>query len=108
MPSQGVELTSQLVLLTGFGSPPAPVKEKLSPVAKDLAMGHWILRAVERGEVRDLSEAARRLGVSQARVSMLVSLTFLAPNLQEGILSGCSWSLGLNIHHLLPVARLLQ
>jgi hypothetical protein len=62
------------------------------------------VRAVEVGEVRDFSEAARRMGVSQARVSMVVSLTFLAPELQARVLL----EMGRRISHkrLLRLARL--
>jgi len=59
---------------------------------------------MEAGEVRDFSEAARRMGVSQARVSMVVGLTFLAPEIQARVLLG----IGQRISHkrLLRLARL--
>ncbi|MBI4911624.1 MAG: hypothetical protein HY823_02705 [Acidobacteria bacterium] len=60
-----------------------PKPEKVSAAARALALGHRIVKAVETGEVRDFSDAARRMGISQPRVSMLVGLTFLAPELQE-------------------------
>lgn len=43
-------------------------------------------QALETGEVRNAKELAARLGVSQPRVSMILSLLFLAPDLQEEIL----------------------
>lgn len=68
------------------GVPPHP--NRVLPMARCLALGHRIVRAVESGEVRDFSEAAKRMGVSRPRVSMLVALTFLYPRLQEAILAG--------------------
>ena len=85
--------------------PPPPKPTIVPQAAKDLALGHRIVRAVESGEVRDYSEAARRLGVSQARVSQLVAITFLAPDLQEEILMTRGLLSKFNIHHLLLAAR---
>lgn len=74
---------------------PPIAPEKVCSAARALALGHRIVRAVETGEVRDFSEVARRMGVSQPRVSMLVALTFLAPQIQDEILlnakSGMKW-----------------
>ena len=83
--------------------PPQAIHEP-SPSARTLALAHRIVRAVEQGEVRDFSEAARRLGVSQARVSMVVTLTFLAPEVQAAVLLGN----GRRISHkrLLTLARM--
>ena len=55
-------------------------------VALMLALAHTIQRAIDRGEVRDQAEAARRLGVTPARVSQLLDLTLLAPAIQEAAL----------------------
>jgi len=66
--------------------PPPPVR--VIPSAKTLALAYRIIQAVERGEVRDFSDAAIRMGVSQARVSMVVTLTFLAPEIQAKVLLG--------------------
>lgn len=84
---------------------PPPLPEKVCSAARALALGHRIVRAVETGEVRDFSEVARRMGVSQPRVSMLVALTFLAPDLQAMILCPREGDGYLNIHHLLISAR---
>lgn len=79
---------------------------KPCPGALSLALGHRILQTVENREVFDFTELARRMNVSQARVSMLVALTFLAPDIQEELLRGEPAVAHLNIHHLLLVARL--
>jgi muramoyltetrapeptide carboxypeptidase LdcA involved in peptidoglycan recycling len=55
-------------------------------VAVTLALAHTIQRAIDRGEIRDQSAAARRLGVTRARMTQILDLTYLAPTLQEEIL----------------------
>lgn len=72
----------------GFSeSRPQPLPTRASPMARCLALGHWIVQAVESGEVGGYSEVAKRMGVSQPRVSMLVAMTFLSPRIQEAILA---------------------
>jgi hypothetical protein len=51
-----------------------------------LALAHSIQRAIDWGEIRDQAEAARKLGVTRARLTQILDLTFLAPDLQEKIL----------------------
>jgi predicted XRE-type DNA-binding protein len=55
-------------------------------VAVTLALAHQIQRAIDRGEIRDQAEAARRLGLTRARLTQIMDLTLLAPELQEMIL----------------------
>ena len=83
--------------------PPEAISQP-SPSARTLALAHRIVQAVEHGEVRDFSEAARRLDVSQARVSMLATLTFLAPQISSAVMLGT----GRRISHkrLLKLARM--
>jgi hypothetical protein len=54
-------------------------------VARLLALGHQLRGLLDRGEVEGVGELARRLGVSQPRVSQLVALTYLAPSIQAEI-----------------------
>ncbi|MBP1771241.1 MAG: hypothetical protein H6P99_404 [Holophagaceae bacterium] len=83
---------------------PLPFQGKVPVMARTLALAHRIVQAVEAGDLRDFSEAARHMGVSQARVSMLVALTFLSPQIQEAILGGTDDGKG--FHTLLKLARL--
>ena len=55
-------------------------------VAVMLALAHKIQQAIDRGDVPDRAEAARRLGLTRARVSQLMNLTLLAPDIQEALL----------------------
>ena len=69
--------------------PPAPPREPVprpARVALMLALAHAIQDAVDRGVVSNQAEAAERLGWSRARISQLLDLTLLAPDLQEQIL----------------------
>lgn len=89
----------------GFAEQALPPRiQPPSPSARLLALAHRIVHAVEAGEVRDFSEAAKGMGVSQARVSMVVGLVFLAPEIQARVLLGT----GQRISHkrLLRLARL--
>lgn len=55
-------------------------------VAVTLAHAHKIRQAIESGEILSQAEAARRLGLTRARLSQILDLTNLAPDVQEGIL----------------------
>ena len=65
--------------------PPAPVRRP-ARVAVMLALAHKIQDAIDRGVVRDRAEVARRLGFTRARVTQIMDLTLLAPDIQERIL----------------------
>jgi DNA-binding transcriptional ArsR family regulator len=54
-------------------------------VARLLALGHQLRGLLDRGEVEGVGELARRLGVSQPRVSQVLALTYLAPRIQAEI-----------------------
>ena len=43
------------------------------------------IASIDRSAVRDRAEVARRLGLSRARVTQLMDLTLLAPDIQERI-----------------------
>jgi hypothetical protein len=49
-------------------------------------MAHRIRQGIHDGEIRDQSDAARRLGLTRARLSQILDLTSLAPDIQERIL----------------------
>jgi hypothetical protein len=64
---------------------PAPVRRP-ARLAVMLALAHKIQQAIDRGAIRDRAEVARRLGLTRARVTQLLDLTLLAPDIQEQIL----------------------
>jgi hypothetical protein len=65
----------------------APVESGSVPrVARLLALAHRMEALVRDGHVRDYAELARVGGVSRARVSQIMGLLNLAPDIQEAIL----------------------
>ncbi len=89
------------------GQEPAyPAKGNAPANARSLALGHQLQRALDRGEVRSHRELAARMGVSHPGVSMLISLTFLAPTIQEILLAGGPEAQQVGFHPLLRISRL--
>ncbi|HEX2691105.1 MAG TPA: hypothetical protein VHN14_31035 [Kofleriaceae bacterium] len=72
-----------------FVAEPAPV---IAPVCRParmaimLALAHKIAAAIANGQLRDQADAARRLDITRARVTQLLALLLLAPDLQERVL----------------------
>jgi hypothetical protein len=62
--------------------------ERVTPAARNLALAHYLQRMIERGLIRDYTDAARMLAVSQPRITHLMSLLLLSPTIQEEILLG--------------------
>jgi len=56
-------------------------------VARQLTLAHEIERRIRCGDLDDLAHAARAFGLTRARVTQVVSLTLLAPTIQEAILA---------------------
>lgn len=69
-------------------APEAKRKEKLRPlrVARMLALAHECEALITAGIVADRTELAGVLGFTKARVTQLLDLTLLAPDIQEEIL----------------------
>ncbi len=68
---------------------PRPVEKSADPIPKLtrlLVLGHHFEKLVRHGFVRDYAEIARLTGLSRARITQIVNLTLLAPEIQEGIL----------------------
>lgn len=57
-------------------------------LARRLALAHYIEGLIEEGALESYAAAARVLGVSRARMSQLMDLLLLAPDVQERILLG--------------------
>ena len=51
-----------------------------------LALAHRIDARIRAGELRDLADAAREIGVTRARMTQIANLLLLAPEIQEAIL----------------------
>ncbi len=59
-----------------------------SRAARMLALAHYIERQIDEGAISDYAAAARALGVTRARVTQLMNLLLLAPEIQKGIVGG--------------------
>ena len=69
--------------------PPPPKPEPVrrpAKVARMLALAHHLQGAVDRGLVADRAAVARKLGLTRARVTQLLDLLLLAPDLQMRVL----------------------
>lgn len=67
--------------------PPSPVPvHRPARVAVMLALAHKIEDAIAQGQAHDQAEVARRLGLTRARLTQLLYLLRLSPDLQERVL----------------------
>jgi hypothetical protein len=93
--------------LESGAEPPAPTPGRLPRVARLLALAHRLERLVRTGVVKDYAEAARLGHVTRARISQIMSLLYLAPDIQEMILFLPRIERGgdpVVLHELLPIA----
>ena len=73
--------------LEAGAAPPAPAAPGRVPrVARLLALAHRLERLVRTGAVKDYAALARLGHVTRARISQIMSLLHLAPDLQEAVL----------------------
>ena len=92
------------------GPPPRTPCERgrVPRVAKLLALAHRFEGLVRNGEVADYAALARLGWVSRARISQIMSLLSLAPDLQERVLFLPRTERGrdpIQMRHLLPIAQ---
>jgi len=57
-------------------------------LARQLALAHWIERAVEGGRVASYGEVARALGLTESRITQVTALLGLSPAVQSACCSG--------------------
>ncbi|MDD5308699.1 MAG: hypothetical protein PHU25_15385 [Deltaproteobacteria bacterium] len=74
-----------LALPTAQVEEAAPARIPLR-IARLLAFAHEVERRIAAGEVRNRAAVARELGVSRARITQILDLLLLAPDIQEEIL----------------------
>jgi len=61
--------------------------ERPAQIARLLAVAHNVDRAIASGACPDLATMAERLKMTRARITQVVGLTFLAPDIQEQVLT---------------------
>ena len=59
---------------------------RIPRVTRMLALAHKIDGIIRVGELRDLADSARAIGVTRARMTQIMNLLLLAPDIQEAIL----------------------
>ncbi len=67
---------------------PPEASTRPSKAAQTLALAHHLERLIEAGEARCVATISRELGLTRARLSQVMQLLRLAPELQEQILTG--------------------
>lgn len=65
-----------------------PVADPVPSVARLLALAHKVDAMILAGELRDLAHAAETIDVTRARMTQIMNLTLLAPEIQEAVLMG--------------------
>ena len=69
-------------------SPAALDEQQLSPLQKAVIQGHQYREQLESGQVRSITELARKENVERAFLFRAISLVNLAPDLLEAIMDG--------------------
>jgi hypothetical protein len=67
---------------------PRVSRTRAERLARQLALAHWIERAVEDGRVGNYGEVARALGLTESRITQITALLGLSPTVQEAVLLG--------------------
>jgi hypothetical protein len=86
------------------GRPATSGKPTASALA--LALGYRLRRALEEGEVPSQPQLARLLGCTDAWISVLITLTYLAPDIQEAVLGDGVDAYRLSLEELKVLARM--
>ena len=84
------------------GKPKAQAGEKVPRVARLLALAHKFQGMLDHGEVESMAELARLGRVSRARITQIMDLLMLAPDIQEEILLRTGL---VTLQDLLPLLR---
>ena len=67
---------------------PPVSRSRAERLARQLALAHWIERAVEDGRVPSYGEVARALGLTESRITQITAMLGLSPAVQEAVLLG--------------------
>jgi predicted XRE-type DNA-binding protein len=71
------------------GTPALPSTDTM---ARRLALAHYIERLIDAGTLRNYAQAAAVLGITRARMTQLMDLVLLSPDVQESVLLGVARS----------------
>ena len=76
--------------------------ERVPRIARLLALAHKFQKMLDSGEVESMAELARLGRVSRARITQIMDLLMLAPEIQEEVLFG---SQDRPVRELIPICR---
>jgi hypothetical protein len=88
--------------------PKAPDPPRIPRIARLMALAIKFQDMVDRGKVRDYADLARLGYVSRARITQIMNLLHLAPDIQERLLDGVLRQSITSERHLRPVIRNLD
>jgi hypothetical protein len=88
-----------------FRAPKAAVTEKVPRVVRLLALAHKFQKMLDSGEVESMAELARLGRVSGARITQIMDLMMLAPEIQEAVLHG---DIAVGTRELLAMCRAVE
>lgn len=88
--------------------PKAPDPQRISRIARLMALAIKFQDMVDRGEVRDYADLAQLGYVSRARITQIMNMLHLAPDIQEQLLDGVLRQSITSERHLRPVIRNLD
>jgi hypothetical protein len=95
----------------GRAPAPAPASARVPRIARLMALALRLEALVQEGTVGSYAELARLGHVSRARLSQILSLLYLAPDLQEQLLFWERPRRGrapLSLRHVLPITAVLD
>ncbi|TQF10440.1 hypothetical protein FJV41_39430 [Myxococcus llanfairpwllgwyngyllgogerychwyrndrobwllllantysiliogogogochensis] len=75
-----------VTFVEGPKPPPREESRRPSHVARMVALAHHLEAAINRGQMRNAATVALQLGLTRARLTYLLDLRLLAPDIQEELL----------------------
>lgn len=84
----GASTITAETICNGNSAATRPTADDVPAAAKNLALAYRVADLIDRGLVADFTAAARLLGVSQPRLTHVMSLMLIAPQIQEALLFG--------------------
>ncbi len=87
----------------------APAPSRIPRITRLMALAIKFQEMIDRGEVKDYADLARLGFVTRARVTQIMNLTLLAPQIQEALLMPRELEhYAISEHHLRRILRLMD
>ena len=98
-------------LRSGMKPVPAPIPDRVPRIARLMALAIHFDGLIRSGVVRDYADIARLGGVTRARVTQIMNLLNLAPEIQERLLFLVGSEKGRDLigeRHMRPVSEVVE